>query len=60
MALSVPKEFQEYCAAMFGDGLLFSAASHDLFANRVNSHIYRPLVEGYIAGEAGARARRRL
>lgn len=60
VALSVPKEFQEYCAAMFGDGILFAAASHDLFANRVNSHIYRPLVKGYIVGEAGARARRRL
>lgn len=45
---------------MFGDGILFAAASHDLFANRVNSHIYRPLVKGYIVGEAGARARRRL
>lgn len=28
-----------------------AAASHDLFAKRVNGQIYRPLVEKYIAGE---------
>lgn len=59
-ALSIPQEFQEYCGAMFGSDLLFASASHDLFANNVNTHIYRPLVQGYIAGEADMRAHRRL
>ena len=45
------KEIQEYCMELFGENVQIAAASHDLFAKRVNGQIYRPLVEKYIAGE---------
>lgn len=40
-----------YCMELFGENVQIAAASHDLFAKRVNGQIYRPLVEKYIAGE---------
>jgi len=48
VALSVPQEFQEYCVSLFGDDVTVAGASHDLFANNVNGHIYQPLVQGFI------------
>lgn len=42
---------QNYCMELFGENVQIAAASHDLFAKRVNGQIYRPLVEKYIAGE---------
>ena len=51
MAICVPQEIQEYCMELFGEDVQIAAASHDLFAKRVNGQIYRPLVEKYIAGE---------
>ena len=51
IAICVPQEIQEYCMELFGEDVQIAAASHDLFAKRVNGQIYRPLVEKYIAGE---------
>ena len=51
VAICVPQEIQEYCMELFGEDVQIAAASHDLFAKRVNGQIYRPLVEKYIAGE---------
>lgn len=51
VAICVPQEIQEYCMELFGENVQIAAASHDLFAKRVNGQIYRPLVEKYIAGE---------
>lgn len=42
---------EAYCMELFGENVQIAAASHDLFAKRVNGQIYRPLVEKYIAGE---------
>ena len=33
---------------LFGENVQIAAASHDLFAKRVNGQIYRPLLEKYI------------
>lgn len=44
-------EDSDYCTELFGEDVQIAAASHDLFAKRVNGQIYRPLVEKYIAGE---------
>lgn len=51
VALSVPKEFQPYCRKLFSGELDMAETSHDLFAIRTNSRLYKPLVERYIAGE---------
>lgn len=51
VALSVPEEFQTYCRELFGGDLDMAEASHDLFANRINGGLYKPLVEQYIMGE---------
>ena len=51
VAICVPQEIQEYCMELFWENVQIAAASHDLFAKRVNGQIYRPLVEKYIAGE---------
>ena len=50
VAICMPQEIQEYCMELFGENVQIAAASHDLFAKRVNGQIYRPLVEKYIAG----------
>lgn len=52
VALSVPQELKSFCADLFGEDVIISTASHSLFADNVNSHVYRPVVEEYIAGEA--------
>jgi len=50
IGLCVPQEFQEYCVSLFGKDIQIAEASHDLFANNVNGHIYRPPMQEYIAG----------
>lgn len=50
IGLCVPKEFQDYCVSLFGEDIQIAEASHDLFANNVNGHIYHPLIQQYIAG----------
>ena len=50
-ALSVPEEMKDYCRELFGEDITFADASHNLFADNVNGHICRPLVQEYIAGE---------
>ena len=54
ISTGILKAFQpgkQYCMELFGENVQIAAASHDLFAKRVNGQIYRPLVEKYIAGE---------
>ena len=48
IAVAVPDEMRDYCTTLFGDKLLFAESSHSLFANNMNSHIYKPLVVEYI------------
>lgn len=50
-ALCVPEEMKDYCRELFGEDIAFAGASHDLFASNANGQLYRPLVQGYIAGE---------
>lgn len=51
VALSVPQEMKDYCCELFGEDIAFAAASHDLFTDKANGNIYRPLVQEYITGE---------
>ena len=51
IALSVPVEFQNDCKATFGEDLMIANASHDLFNDNINGHIYHPLVQEYIMPE---------
>ena len=51
MALSVPLEFQSDCMATFGEDLMIADASHDLFNDNINGHIYHPIVKEYIIPE---------
>ena len=39
VAICVPQEIQEYCMELFGEDVQIAAASHDLFAKRVNGQI---------------------
>ncbi len=48
IGLCVPWEFQEYCTSLFGEDIQIVDASHDLFSNNVNGHIYRLLIQEYI------------
>ncbi|MVB12326.1 hypothetical protein CAFE_30590 [Caprobacter fermentans] len=48
IGLCVPKEFQDYCISLFGEGVHIIEASHDLFASNVNGQIYLPIVQRYI------------
>ncbi len=50
IGLCVPQEFQEYCVSLFGEDIQIADASHDLFSDNANGHIYRRLVQEYIAG----------
>lgn len=51
VALCVPEDFKDYCRELFGEDIAFADASHDLFADKVNGQLYRPLVQEYISGE---------
>lgn len=51
MALAVPAEFQIDCQSTFGEDLLIADASHDLFNDNINGHIYLPMAKNYIVPE---------
>ena len=51
MALKVPEEFQVDCKEIFGEDLLIAEASHDLFNDNCNGHIYSPMINSYIIPE---------
>lgn len=51
MAIAVPEEFRIDCRETFGDELLIAEASHDLFQDNCNGHIYLPIVQEYIIPE---------
>lgn len=48
IALSIPVEFQNDCRITFGKDLMIADASHDLFNDKINGHIYHPIVKEYI------------
>ena len=54
MGLCVPKPLQEFCRASLSENILISDASHDLFENNINEHIYMPMVEDFIVPERNA------
>ena len=51
MALKVPEEFQVDCKEIFGEDLLIAEASHDLFNDNCNGHIYSQMINSYIIPE---------
>lgn len=48
MGLCVPKPLQEFCKESLSGDILIAEASHDLFENNINGHIYMPMVESFI------------
>lgn len=48
MGLCVPKPLQEFCKESLSADILIVEASHDLFENNINGHIYMPIVESFI------------
>ena len=50
LGLCVPKEYQVYCVSLFGEEMQIADASHDLFNDNVNGHIYHPLIQDFITG----------
>jgi hypothetical protein len=50
IGLCVPKEYQDYCVSLFGEEMQIADASHDLFSDNVNGHIYHPLIQDFITG----------
>lgn len=51
MGLCVPKPLQEFCRESLSGDILIAEASHDLFENSINGHIYMPMVERFIINE---------
>ena len=50
IAVGLPDEMRDYCASAFGNDLFIADTSHELFANRKNSHINMVVLEKYIQG----------
>lgn len=48
MGLCVPKPLQEFCKESLSGDILIADASHDLFENNINGHIYLPIVKRFI------------
>lgn len=48
MGLCVPKPLQEFCRESLCYDILIAEASHDLFENNINGHIYLPMVKRFI------------
>lgn len=48
MGLCVPKPLQEFCKESLSKDILIVDASHDLFENNINGHIYLPMVKRFI------------
>lgn len=52
IGLSVPKPLQEFCRQSLNKDILVAEASHDLFDNNINGHIYLPMMERFILPES--------
>lgn len=48
MGLRVPKPLQDFCRESLSQDILIAEASHDLFENNINGHIYLPMVKSFI------------
>ena len=48
MGLCVPKPLQEFCRESLSENILIADASHDLFENNINGHIYLPIIKRFI------------
>lgn len=48
MGLCVPKPLQEFCRESLSEDILIADASHDLFENNINGHIYLPMIKRFI------------
>ena len=48
LGLCVPKPLQEFCRKSLSKDILIAEASHDLFENNINGHIYLPMVKRFI------------
>ena len=48
LGLCVPKPLQEFCRESLSKGILMAEASHDLFENNINGHIYLPMIKRFI------------
>lgn len=53
MGLCVPKPLQEFCRESLSGDILIAEASHDLFENNINGHIYMPMMERFIINKFG-------
>lgn len=51
IGLCVPKPLQEFCRESLSGDIMIVEASHDLFENNINGHIYMPMVERFIINE---------
>lgn len=48
IGLSVPKPLQEFCRESLSEDILIADASHDLFENNINGHIYLPMIKRFV------------
>ncbi len=48
LGLCVPKPLQEFCRESLSQDILIAEASHDLFDNNINGHIYLPMVKRFV------------
>ncbi|WP_353852745.1 hypothetical protein [Dehalobacter restrictus] len=48
LGLCVPKPLQEFCRESLSRDILIAEASHDLFDNNINGHIYFSIIERFI------------
>jgi hypothetical protein len=51
LGLCVPEPLQEFCMESLSSDILIAEASHDLFENNINEHIYMPMVNKYTIKE---------
>lgn len=51
IGLCVPRPLLEFCRESLNEDILIADASHDLFENNINEHIYMPMVERFITSE---------
>ena len=48
MGLCVPNPLQDFCRESLSKDIMIAEASHDLFENNINGHIYLPIIERFI------------
>lgn len=48
MGLCVPIPLLEFCRESLSEDILIAEASHDLFENNINGHIYLPMIRRFI------------